>query len=224
VTAKDNQLFIEAVLWIARTGSPWRDLDPALGNWHATYTRFSRWGKKGVWQRVIKAVSNDVDLEALFIDSTAVRAHQHAAGAQKKQGRRRSGVRVGGLSTRIHIVVDALGNPMRWILTGGEVADITQARMLIEELRPGTVVGDKGYDADAFVALINAAGATAVIPPRRNRTEQRNYDRHVYKDRNLVERFINRIKQFRRIASRYKKLACNFNSILNLVCAYLWLA
>ncbi len=96
VTAKDNRLFVEAVLWIARTGSPWRDLPPALGNWHATYTRFSRWGKKGVWQRVIKAVSNDVDLEALFIDSTVVRAHQHAAGAQKKQVRKPSGARAAG--------------------------------------------------------------------------------------------------------------------------------
>ena len=96
VTAKDNRLFVEAVLWIARTGSPWRDLDPALGNWHATYTRFSRWGKKGVWQRVIEAVSDDVDLEALFIDSTAVRAHQHAAGAQKKKARRRLGARAVG--------------------------------------------------------------------------------------------------------------------------------
>jgi len=96
VTAKDNRLFIEAVLWIARTGSPWRDLDPALGNWHATYTRFSRWGKKGVWQRVIGAVGNDADLEALFIDSTAVRAHQHAAGAQKKKVRKRSGARAAG--------------------------------------------------------------------------------------------------------------------------------
>ena len=95
-TGKDNRLFLEAVLWIARTGSPWRDLDPALGNWHATYTRFSRWGKKGVWQRVIKAISGDVDLEALFIDSTVVRAHQHAAGAQKKRGRRRSGARAAG--------------------------------------------------------------------------------------------------------------------------------
>ena len=96
VTAKDNRLFIEAVLWIARTGSPWRDLDPALGKWHATYTRFSRWGKKGVWQRVIEAISEDVDLEALFIDSTVVRAHQHAAGAQKKRGRKRSGARAEG--------------------------------------------------------------------------------------------------------------------------------
>jgi putative transposase len=96
VTAKDNRLFVEAVLWIARTGSPWRDLDPALGNWHATYTRFSRWGKKGVWQRVIKAVGNDVDLEALFIDSTVVRAHQHAAGAQKKKARKPLGARAAG--------------------------------------------------------------------------------------------------------------------------------
>lgn len=95
VTAKDNRLFVEAVLWIARTGSPWRDLDPAMGNWHATYTRFSRWSKKGVWARLIKAVRDDADLEALFIDSTVVRAHQHAAGAQKKLARKRSGVRVG---------------------------------------------------------------------------------------------------------------------------------
>lgn len=96
VTAKDNRLFLEAVLWIARTGSPWRDLPPALGNWHATFTRFSRWGKKGVWQRVIEAISDDVDLEALFIDSTVVRAHQHAAGAKKKKARKRSGARAGG--------------------------------------------------------------------------------------------------------------------------------
>lgn len=93
MTAKDNRLFLEAVLWIARTGSPWRDLPPELGNWHNTYTRFSRWGRKGVWQRIIKAVSNDPDLEALFIDSSVVRAHQHAAGAQKNTAPRRSGVR-----------------------------------------------------------------------------------------------------------------------------------
>jgi transposase len=91
VTAKDNRLFIEAVLRIARTGSPWRDLAPALGSWHATYTRFSRWGKKGVWQRIIAAVRTDADLEALLIDSTVVHAHQHAAGAQKKTARKHSG-------------------------------------------------------------------------------------------------------------------------------------
>ena len=120
--------------------------------------------------------------------------------------------------------MDALGNPLRWILTGGEVADITQARPLIEGLSPEAVIGDKGYDADALVAYIHALGAEAVIPPRSNRTEHRAYDRHAYKDRNLVERFLNRLKQFRRMATRYDTLARNFVSLLNLVCAYIWLA
>ena len=93
VTAKDNRLFVEAVLWIARTGSPWRDLPLELGNWHNTYTRFSRWGKKGVWQSVADALSTDRDLQALLLDSTIVRAHQHAAGAQKKPVRKRSAAR-----------------------------------------------------------------------------------------------------------------------------------
>ena len=89
VTAKDNRLFLEAVLWIMRTGAPWRDLPPQLGNWHTTFTRFSRWSKTGVWDRVFIAVSGERDLEEVFFDSTAVRAHLHAAGAQKNTVRRR---------------------------------------------------------------------------------------------------------------------------------------
>ena len=81
-TAQDNRLFVEAVLWIVRTGSPWRDLPAELDNWHTTYTRFKRWGRSVVWQRVVEAVNGDRDLEALMIDSTMVRAHQHAAGAR----------------------------------------------------------------------------------------------------------------------------------------------
>lgn len=84
VTAKDNRLFIEAILWIGRTGAPWRDLPAELGNWHTTYTRFSRWAAKGVWDRVFDTLSQDRDLEEVMLDSTAIRAHQHAAGAQKK--------------------------------------------------------------------------------------------------------------------------------------------
>lgn len=95
VTAKDNRLFLEAVLWIARTGSPWRDLPSELGHWHTTYTRFSRWSKKKVWVRLAHAVSMDADLEALLLDATLVRAHQPAAGAQKKKAPRRSGARAG---------------------------------------------------------------------------------------------------------------------------------
>ena len=117
-----------------------------------------------------------------------------------------------------------MGNPLRWYLTGGEGADIKQADALIEGLSIQAVIADKAYDADAFLTRIAAQGAAAVIPPLAHRTEQRSYDRHLYKDRNLVERFFNRIKQFRRIATRYEKLVRNYFSMLNLVCAYLWLA
>lgn len=128
------------------------------------------------------------------------------------------------MTSKIHAVVDALGNPVRWLLTGGEVADITQAQPLLDGLKADAVLADKGYDADALVDRIQASGAIAVIPPKRNRVVQRSYDRHLYKDRNLVERFFNRIKQFRRIATRYEKLARNYLSFLNLVCAYIWIA
>ncbi len=86
------------------------------------------------------------------------------------------------------------------------------------------LLADKGYDANALLQYLGQAGIEAVIPPRANRLEQRDYDRHLYKDRNLVERFFNRIKQFRRIATRYEKLARNFFAMLNLACCYIWLA
>ena len=92
-TGRDNRLFMEVVLWIMRTGSPWRDLPTQLGNWHTTDTRFKRWGESGRWQTLLKAVSGQKDLEVLMLESTVVRAHQHASGAQKKRGIRKLAVR-----------------------------------------------------------------------------------------------------------------------------------
>jgi transposase len=83
VTAKDNRLFVNAVLWIAKTGAPWRDLPERFGPWGSVWKRFDRWAKKGVWERVFEGLQ-DPDLEWMILDSTVVRAHQHAAGAPKK--------------------------------------------------------------------------------------------------------------------------------------------
>ena len=83
--AANNRRFVEAVLYTARVGNPWRDLPAEFGNWHSVYVRFARWEAYGVWHRVAEALSGDADLEELFIDSTVVRAHQHAAGASKKR-------------------------------------------------------------------------------------------------------------------------------------------
>jgi putative transposase len=82
-SGRDNRLFVEGVLWIVRTGSPWRDLPEQFGAWNSVFRRFSRWSRKGVWQRIFDALSADPDFEYLILDSTIVRAHQHASGAQK---------------------------------------------------------------------------------------------------------------------------------------------
>ena len=84
VTAKDNRLFINAVLWIGKTGAPWRDLPERFGPWGSVWKRFDRWAKKRVWKRVFEALQ-DPDLEWMILDGTVIRAHQHAAGAEKKQ-------------------------------------------------------------------------------------------------------------------------------------------
>ncbi len=81
-TGTDNRLFVDAVLWLCRTGSPWRDLPDEFGPWYSVYTRFWRWSKNGVWESLFKALADDPDFEYLMIDSTIVRAHQHAAGAK----------------------------------------------------------------------------------------------------------------------------------------------
>jgi len=127
------------------------------------------------------------------------------------------------LTTKIHACVDALGNPIRLILTAGQVADVTQGSALVAAIPTGAVIADKGYDSDALVAAIESGGIEVIIPPRSHRNTQRRVDWHRYKARNLVERFFNRLKQFRRLATRYDKLANRFHAFLHLACAYVWL-
>lgn len=109
-------------------------------------------------------------------------------------------------------------------MTGANVADITEAPRLIEHATGmGAVLADKGYDANALIEQIQTAGAEAIIPPRSNRKTPRPYDTHRYKARNLVERFFNQLKQFRRIATRYEKLANHYAAMVTCRCIVLWL-
>ena len=103
-----------------------------------------------------------------------------------------------------------MGNPTRFLLSGGQEADVTYAEPLIGGQRFDAGIGDKGYDSDRLVQFIESQGAEAVIPPKKNRKEPRAYDEHLYKERNKVERFINLMKQYRRVATRYEKTDVNF--------------
>ena len=123
------------------------------------------------------------------------------------------------MSTKVHAATDALGNPVRFILTGGERNDITQIEPLLDGLKARHVLADKGYDGQRAMTAIAAAGASPVVPRRRTTAQWRSFDAVLYKDRNLIERFFNKIKHFRRIATRYDKLTRNYASFLNLVAA-----
>ncbi len=127
------------------------------------------------------------------------------------------------MSTKINVGVDALGNPVRFILTAGQVHDVLQAEDLISGISFENLLADMGFDSDRLRARIAERGAEAVIPSRRCRSQAIPYDKHLYQERNLVERFINKIKHFRRIATRYEKTALSFASMLFLVGAMIWL-
>jgi transposase len=116
----------------------------------------------------------------------------------------------GGFSTKVHILVDALGNPVEFILTAGQEADVTRAGPLIDAHKADAYILDKAYDSDAVVETAKRQGAEAVIPPKKNRKVPREYDKHLYKERRKVEWFINLLKQYRRVATRYEKTARNF--------------
>lgn len=112
---------------------------------------------------------------------------------------------------------------MRWTLTPGQAHDLTQAHQLIEGITTQAVIADKAFDANALISAIAQLGAKAVIPPMAHRRDQRSYDRHQYKHRNLIERYFCRLKEFRRIATRYDKLAARFSSFIAVVASFIWL-
>jgi transposase len=117
-----------------------------------------------------------------------------------------------------------VGNPVKIELTGGQEADSPWAIPLLTDFEFQSLLGDKGYDTDEIVDFLNQRGASVCIPPKENRTVQREYDKILYKERNLVERFFNKIKQFRRLATRYEKTSRNFLALLTFVSTTIWLA
>ena len=128
------------------------------------------------------------------------------------------------MSTKIHTLVDALGNPVGFHLTGGEVHDLVGADRLLPEMQAGILIADKAFDADErVIEPLASAGKVAVIPPKANRKSPRDYDRHIYKARHLIENFFAKIKQFRAIATRYEKTARNFLAAVHLVASIVWL-
>lgn len=214
--------FMEAIFWMARTGAQWRELPEKYGRWNSVFSRFNAWTQKEIWHNLLQFCARDPDLEYVMIDATIVRAHACAAGygEQEEQGLGRS---KGGFTSKIHAKVDALGNPLKFIITPGQRNDITQAKKLVDNEPGDHLLGDKGYDADDFRESLKKQDCKPVIPPKSNRRNPSEYDTHIYKERHVIECFFSKIKYFRRIFSRFDKSARNFAAFLSFVGALIWL-
>ena len=128
------------------------------------------------------------------------------------------------MSTKIHVLVDALGNPLRFLLTPGQVHDLAGADALLPHIAANLLIADKAYDADKrVIEPLAAAGKGTAIPPKKNRTAPRHFDQELYKARHLIENFFCKLKQFRAIATRYDKTARNFLAAIHLAATTIWL-
>ena len=170
-------------------------------------------------------VSATADLENVCVDSTVVRAHACAAGATASHANAEAlGRSRGGFGCKIHALTDALGLPVRFILTGGQAADITQAIPLTKYIgSTDTLLADKGCDANTLLDWLRQREIVAVIPPKANRKVQRSCDWYQYKARHVIECMFGKLKYFRRIAARYEKKASHFMEMLAFAAVLLWL-
>jgi len=156
-------------------------------------------------------MSDDPDFEYLIVDSAIVRAHQHAAGAKK-----------GGLKIK-RSAARGLGCPVRFTLTAGQKGDAPQAAALIEGLPAEVVMADTAYDTDHLRQAIAAKGALAVIPNNPSRALKYPLDKHLFAQRHLVECCFSKLKQFRRVATRFEKTAQNYRAVVTLAAIILWM-
>jgi transposase len=239
---KDHRQVVNAILWIDRTGAPWRDLPERYGPWKTAYSRFQRWRRAGIWDRVLAALHADadaageVDWGVHFVDGTTVRAHQHAAGAAGTDAATEGlGRSRGGFTTKIHVKAEGSGKPLAVAITPGQRHESTAFDGLMRQgavkrpgrgrprIRPRRVVGDKGYGSRAIREGLRRRGIRATIPRKANERHRGRFDREAYRQRNRIERLINRLKQFRRVATRYEKRGAAYRAMVVIACILLWL-
>ncbi|MEU9237806.1 IS5 family transposase [Streptomyces subrutilus] len=246
----DDRRVLNGIVWKFRTGTAWRDVPERYGPWATLHTRFRRWAADGTFDRMLRAAQAKADAAGdiewlVSVDSTVVRAHQHAAGARKGGRDPAIGRSRGGLTSKIHLACDGRGRPLAFVVTGGNTNDCTRFTAVMEAIRvprigpgrprtrPDHVLGDKGYSSKAIRAWLRRRGIPHTIPERTDQVGNRArrgsrggrppaFDREVYTRRNTVERCFSRLKQWRGIATRYDKTAQSYEAAVTLASLLMW--
>lgn len=238
---KSHRKIVNGVRWRIRTGSPWRDVPRRrFGPWQTVYDRFNRWSKDGTWDRLLLALQEDDgaggrhDDTLWCVDGSSVRAHVAAAGAKKRavghSDNQALGRSRGGFTTKFHMICDGLGNAITFVLSQGQrhdsafFHDVLDAGLRSDphaedahRRRPDKLAADKAYRAKHILDRLAEEQIEPIIPKKSNelrKSTDRAFDKASYRRRNVVERLIGWLKQWRGVATRYDKLARNYRAAL----------
>lgn len=242
----NHRQMLNAMLYRLHTGLPWRDLHERYGPWETVYSRYRRWCRSGLWDRILATLQRDLDAAGKIewtlwcIDGSSVRAHKAAAGAAGRGknlpphepadhvlGRSR-----GGFGTKLHLVTDGGGLPLAVKVSAGQASEALYVEPVLDAVRiarprgaprrrPERVAADRAYSHRRIRCWLRARNIRAVIPERRDQIEHRcgrppAFDRDCYRRRNVIERCVGWLKEARAVATRYEKLAVHYLGILKL--------
>ncbi|WP_408744018.1 IS5 family transposase [Acetobacter orientalis] len=219
----DDRRVLSGIVYVIRHGLLWKDAPKAYGPHKALYNRFIRWSRLGVFDRIFVALAEQAGRsQRLMIDATHLKAHRTSASLLKKGlfpaniGRTK-----GGLNSKLHAVCDDQGRPVRLHLTAGQVSDFKGADVLLADLPDETeeVIGDRGYDSNQIKLSLADRNITVRIPPKKNRKSKPPYKWHLYKKRHLIENMFAKLKDWRRVATRYDRCAHTFISAIHIAAA-----
>ncbi|WP_445810523.1 IS5 family transposase [Yoonia sp.] len=205
----DDRRVMSGIIFINRNGLRWRDAPAEYGPHKTLYSRWKRWSEKGIFARMLLELADQGGgTDTLMIDATHLKTHRTASslGLKKGGGGRLIGRTKGGMNSKLHTVTDAAGRPLRMFLTAGQRSDYIGARALLNGLPPAEhMLADRGYDADWYREALEDKGITPCIPSRKNRKVPIPYDESRYRKRHKIENSFARLKDWRRVATRYDR-------------------
>ena len=215
---------VSAMLYVLRTGVPWRDLPMHFGPWGSVYTRFRRWCAVGLFGQMLAFLARRAQGELRHLDCSHIKLHQHGTNPRGGQTPQAIGRTKGGINTKLAAIVDTHGRAVALGLAAGQRHDLYAVEPLLRHLRGHRAVADKGFDADTFRTKLSRQRTRICIPPKRSRRRPVAFHRGYYRSRHRVENFFGRIKRHRRISTRYEKLALTFLAFVQLAAILDWLS
>ena len=213
----NDRLVISGIIWVIITGSAWRQLPEIYGKWKTVYSRFRRWSKSGLWEKIFKIFAKRVNKRNnCMIDSTFLKAHRTASSCACSEKDRKIGTSKGGKTTKLHLLCNEEGIPFNFMITGGEVSDIKVALPLLASYPLYGLIADKAYGSKALREELERNGINVCIPLKINAKTKYPFDEKLYRKRHKIENVFARIKDPKSIALRMCRCAHTFISFVAL--------